>query len=121
MIRLAWNLSLRIHALLRWAPSNLLLAATRTPRGLNWGWALSFLAPILWAGAALCFALHQQGGPDWLLLPGLLLFWDGFKFFWAGPINLILLIRRVLARKAAARRARRAERANSADRAEQHA
>ena len=38
MIRLIWNLSVRTRLFLRaWMPTNILLDAIRTRRGLRWG------------------------------------------------------------------------------------
>lgn len=37
MFRLIWAASVRTHSILRYAPTNLLLAATRTRHGLRWG------------------------------------------------------------------------------------
>ena len=38
MLRLIWNLSIHIRTFLRvWMPTNILLDALRTRRGLHWG------------------------------------------------------------------------------------
>lgn len=94
MLRLIWHASIRIHYLLRWAPTNLLLARIRTRRGLKWGPAAMLLAVPLFAAAVACGEIVRDGGPGWLNLLVLLMIWDGLKFLWIGPISTVLLLRR---------------------------
>jgi len=109
MIRLVWNLSIPIHALLRYAPTNMLLAAVRTPRGLKWGLAVMLLAPAYWFAAAVCYTLQDQGGPDWLAFLGLLFIWNGLKVAWAGPGSLVMLARNASRRRGRARGTQQAQ------------
>ena len=63
MLRLFLALSARVYGLLRYAPTNLLLDAIRTRRGLKWGVPAMLLAlPYLYA-AAICTAIINYGGP----------------------------------------------------------
>jgi hypothetical protein len=79
--------------LARWAPSNRLLAAVRTRRGLKWGVPVMGLGLVCFVAAASVSAAVQDGGPGWLHLAVLWLIWDGLKFLWAGPVCLVALAR----------------------------
>lgn len=94
MFCLLWALSARIrYYLRRYAPTNILLDAIRTRRGLKWGIpAMLLAAPYLYA-AAICTTIIDQGGPDWLNILALLFIWDAFKMLWIGPISLVVLVR----------------------------
>lgn len=96
MIRLLWNLSVSVHALLQYAPTNLLIAAIRTPRGLKWGLPAMLLAPVYLFASGICFTLVERGWPDWIAFIGLLMFWNCCKFLWIGPVSLLLLIRKAV-------------------------
>ena len=93
MFRLIWAASIRIHDLLRWAPTNLLLNRIRTRRGLKWGIAAMLLAAPLLLAAAACTAGIQNGGPGWLNLLLVILIWDALKFLLMGPVSVVLLLR----------------------------
>ncbi|AZS40112.1 hypothetical protein CVS54_01435 [Microbacterium oxydans] len=93
MLRQSMNLSARGYGVLRYAPTNLLLNAIRTRRGLKWGVPAMLLAvPYLYA-AAICTTIINDDGPGWLYLPVLLFIWNAFKFLWIGPVSLLLLLR----------------------------
>jgi hypothetical protein len=94
MFSLLWVLSTRIrYYLRRYAPTNILLDAIRTRRGLKWGIpAMLLAAPYLYA-AAICTTVIDRGGPGWLNILVLLLVWNAFKMFWIGPVSLVLLVR----------------------------
>ncbi|GAA3040239.1 sulfate permease [Microbacterium dextranolyticum] len=93
MFRLFLALSARVYGLLRYAPTNLLLDAIRTRRGLRWGVPAMLLAlPYLYA-AAICTAIINDGGPGWLYLFVLLFIWTALKFIWIGPASLVQLAR----------------------------
>lgn len=94
MLCLLWALSARIrYYLRRYAPTNILLDAIRTRRGLKWGIpAMLLAAPYLYA-AAICTTIIDQGGPGWLNILAVLFIWNAFKMLWIGPISLILLVR----------------------------
>ena len=68
MLRQSQRLSARGYGLLRYAPTNLLLDAIRTRRGLKWGIPAMLLAlPYIYA-AAICTTMINDGGPGWLHL-----------------------------------------------------
>lgn len=94
MIRLIWNLSVRTRLFLRtWMPTNILLDAIRTRRGLRWGIPAMLLAVPYLLIANLCVHALAEGGPGWLHLVVLWSIWNSFKMFWIGPISVILLVR----------------------------
>lgn len=94
MIRLLWIASIHIrYYLRRYAPTNILLDAIRTRRGLKWGIpAMLLAAPYLYA-AAICTTIINEGGPGWLNILAVLFIWNAFKMLWIGPISLVLLVR----------------------------
>ncbi|QDZ15871.1 sulfate permease [Humibacter ginsenosidimutans] len=105
MFRLIWGVSVRVHYLLRWAPTNLLVESVFTRRGLKWGVPTMFIAvPLLLAAAACSSGIHD-GGPGWLSLLVALFIWDALKFTFAGPVSIVLLIQ---ARRQETRARRRA-------------
>ncbi|WP_447947437.1 hypothetical protein [Microbacterium lacticum] len=68
MLRTSVALSARGYGVLRYAPTNLLLNAIRTRRGLKWGIPAMLLAvPYLYA-AAICTTIINDGGPGWLYM-----------------------------------------------------
>lgn len=92
-------------------PTNILLNALRTRRGLKWGVpAMLIPAPYL-LGAWLLTVWIADGGPGWLNLLVLLFIWNALKFLVNGPITLVVLIR---ARLAERRDRRLAERESAA-------
>ena len=74
-----------------WLPSNLVLNAIRTRRGLKWGLPAMLLAIPYFALAYWCTVTIDNGGPGWLHLVVLIGIWSGFKFVWIGPISLVRL------------------------------
>jgi hypothetical protein len=93
MFRLIWAASIRIHNLLRWAPTNLLVDRIFTRRGLKWGTpAMLIAAPLLLAAAACSAGIHD-GGPGWLNVLVALFIWDTLKFLVVGPVSLVTLLR----------------------------
>lgn len=103
MFRLIWALSVRTHSFLSYAPTNLLIAATRTRRGLRWGIPAMLLAIPYLLAAYWCVTTIEAGGPGWLNLVVLLCGWNSIKLTLNGPITLILLMRTRI-RKAADQR-----------------
>lgn len=94
MIRLIWNLSVRTRLYLRtWMPTNILLDAIRTRRGLRWGIPAMLLAIPYLLIANLCVQAIADGAPGWLHLVVLWSIWNSLKMLWIGPISVILLIR----------------------------
>jgi hypothetical protein len=94
MIRSLWTVSIHTRAFLRrYMPTNILLDAIRTRRGLKWGVpAMLLVVPYLLA-ASICTNRIADGGPGWLHLVVLLCVWNALKFLIMGPTSLIRLIR----------------------------
>lgn len=63
MLRTSTALSARSYGALRYAPTNLLLDAIRTRRGLKWGVPAMLLAVAYFYAAAICTTLIDDGGP----------------------------------------------------------
>ena len=94
MLRLIWNASIRIRTFMRaWMPTNILLDALCTRRGLRWGVPAMLLAAPYFAIAYWCTTLIDAGAPGWLHLIVLLCIINAFKFLIHGPISLVQLIR----------------------------
>ena len=93
MLRSSVALSARGYGLLRYAPTNLLLNAIRTRRGLKWGIPAMLLAGVYFYAAAICTTIINDGGPGWLYLLVLLFVWNAFKFLWIGPVSFVQLVR----------------------------
>jgi len=93
MLRTSMNLSERGYGLLRYAPTNLLLNAIRTRRGLKWGIPAMLLGVAYFYAAAICTTIINDGGPGWLYLVVLLFVWNAFKFLWIGPVSIVHLVR----------------------------
>lgn len=92
MFRLIWAVSVRTHSILKYAPTNLLIAATRTRRGLRWGLPAMLLAiPYLFA-AHWCVTTIEAGGPGWLNLVVLLCGWNSIKLTLNGPASFLRLL-----------------------------
>lgn len=105
MFRLLWVFSVRVRIFMRrYMPTNILLGALRTRRGLKWGVPAMLLATPYLVGAWLCSSWVADGGPGWANLLVLLFAWNALKFIVNGPITLVLLLRVRLAE----RRARKA-------------
>lgn len=93
MFGFIWSLSISVRRFLHlYAPTNILLDAIRTRRGLKWGLPAMVLALPYLVGAAVCIAVIEHGGSGLHLLV-LLLVWNALKFLAIGPISLLLLIR----------------------------
>lgn len=109
MFRLVWTLSVRTRDYLHhYMPSNRLLAAIRTRRGLKWGIPAMLVALPYILIAGICSGSAADGGPGWLHLIVLWACWNALKFIIMGPVSVVLLIRARL-REAAARRNQRRE------------
>ena len=103
MLRIIWVISTHLRNFMRrYMPTNILLDAIRTRRGLKLGIpAMLLSAPYLLA-ASICTTLISEGGPGWLNLLVLLCLWNSLKLIIMGPVSLVLLIR-VCVREAVAR------------------
>lgn len=107
MFRFIWTLSVRTRDYLhRYMPSNRLLAAIRTRRGLKWGLPAMLVPLPYFLIAYACSAAVADGGPGWLHLIVLWACWNALKFILMGPVSVVLLIRARL-REAAIRRRQR--------------
>lgn len=92
MFALIWMLSTRIRYFLRrYAPTNILLAALHTRRGLKWGLPAMLLAGPYLLGVVLCAEAAAQTGDAWLNLLVVLFVWNAMKFLVAGPVCLAQL------------------------------
>lgn len=108
MFRLIWTLSVRSRDYLhRFMPSNRLLAAIRTRRGLKWGTLAMLVALPYLLIASICSTLAVDGGPGWLHLIGMWACWNALKFIIMGPVSVVLLIRARLCEAVICRRQRR--------------
>ncbi|MFB9309791.1 hypothetical protein BJY17_000752 [Agromyces hippuratus] len=87
----------------RLMPTNLVLDAIHTRRGLKWGVPAMLLAVPYGLAAVYCVGLVERGAAGWLNLLAILFVWNGLKFLVAGPMTAIRLIR-VRASEARARR-----------------
>lgn len=101
MFRLLRNLSIRVRLFLRaYMPTNILLDALKTRRGLEWGVPAMLLAAPYLLGAWLLTVWIADDGPGWLNLLVLLFIWNALKFLVNGAITLVVLIRaRVVERR----------------------
>jgi hypothetical protein len=108
MIRLLWALSAHArYYLRRYMPTNIVLDAIRTHRGLKWGIPAMLLAAPYLLAANYCMTINDDGGPGWLNLLVLLLSWNALKLLIMGPVSLVLLIRVRMQEAIAGRHARR--------------
>ncbi|WP_413454931.1 sulfate permease [Glutamicibacter sp. FR1] len=115
MFRFLWTLSVRTRDYLhRYMPSNRLLAAIRTRRGLKWGTPAMLVALPYILIASVCSDAAADGGPGWLHLIVLWACWNALKFIIMGPVSVVLLIRARL-REAPIRRHQRREAVAEAD------
>ena len=115
MFRLIWTLSVRTRDYLhRYMPSNRLLAAIRTRRGLKWGIPAMLVALPYLLVASICSGSAADGGPGWLHLIVLWACWNALKFIIMGPVSVVLLVRARL-HEAAIRRRQRREASAEAD------
>ncbi len=88
MLRIIWVVSLHLRNFMRrYMPTNILLAAIRTRRGLKWGVLAMLLAiPYLFA-ASTCTALIDGGASRWLYVVALVCIWNALKFIVIGPVS----------------------------------
>jgi len=93
MFGFIWSLTGRVHyAVRRFMPTNIMLDAIHTRRGLKWGVpAMLIAAPYVFA-AVLCAGLMESGSTGWLSLLVVLFIWNALKFAIAGPATLVRLM-----------------------------
>lgn len=93
----------RIYAFFqRTMPTNILIRATHTRRGLKWGVPAMLLAVVYIVLAAALAQWVERGAPGWINLLVLVCLWNALKFTVNGPATLVRLVRV----RAAARRYR---------------
>jgi hypothetical protein len=80
------------YALRRFMPTNLVLDAIHTRRGLKWGVPAMLLAVPYALAMALCLGLVEAGGSGWLNVLALLFAWNALKLLGAGPVTLMRLL-----------------------------
>lgn len=111
MLRLIWTLSVHTRNFLRlYMPTNRLLDAIQTRRGLKWGVPTMLLAIPYFLAVAVLRDLIEGGGPGWLHLLVLLCIWNAMKLTIMGPVSVVLLIRARATERVEQRRIRRDER-----------
>ncbi|MGO3148319.1 MAG: sulfate permease [Leucobacter sp.] len=72
-------------------PTNILLDAIRTHRGLKWGIPAMLLAiPYLYAASVLMVSI-RGGAPGWMNILIVICVWNALKMIWIGPTSLVLL------------------------------
>ncbi|GAA5196905.1 sulfate permease [Microbacterium jejuense] len=77
----------------RTMPTNMILRATHTRRGLKWGVPAMLLAAVYFVIAATLAQWVAGGAPGWINLLVLMCLWNALKFVVNGPITLIRLVR----------------------------
>ncbi|MAP63889.1 MAG: sulfate permease [Microbacterium sp.] len=93
MLRIIWFISIHLRNVMRrYMPTNILLDAIRTRRGLRWGVPAMLLAIPYLLAASVCTALIDGGAPRWLYVVALVCIWNALKFVWIGPICIGLLV-----------------------------
>ncbi|MFF2485140.1 sulfate permease [Microbacterium sp. NPDC058062] len=94
MFAMIGMLSIRLRSFLRrYAPTNILIGAIFTRRGLKWGMPAMLLAGPYLLAAVICVGWIERSGPGWLNLLVLLLLWNAIKFLVVGPVSLLWLVR----------------------------
>ena len=84
----------RIHAFFQQSlPTNILIRATHTRRGLKWGVPAMLLAVVYIVIAAALAQWVTGGAPGWVNLLVLLCLWNALKFAVNGPITAVRLAR----------------------------
>jgi hypothetical protein len=84
----------RIYAFFqRTMPTNILIRATRTRRGLKWGVPAMLLAVAYIVIAAALAQWVAGGAPGWINVLVLVCLWNALKFFVHGPITVVRLLR----------------------------
>ncbi|WP_313546426.1 hypothetical protein [Leifsonia aquatica] len=92
MFRLIWAASVRTRGILSYAPTNLVIAATRGRRGLRGGIPSMLLAVLYLLAARWCVTTIEAGGPGWLNILVLLSVWNSIKLTLNGPASVVRLL-----------------------------
>jgi hypothetical protein len=80
------------YFLRRFMPTNIVIDAINTRRGLKWGVPAMLLAVPYGLAAVYCAALVEAGGSGWLNVLVLLFIWNALKFLVVGPVSLLRLM-----------------------------
>lgn len=84
----------RIYAFFqRTMPTNMMIRATHTRRGLKWGLPAMLLAVVYVVIAAALAQWVAGGAPSWINLLVLVCLWNALKFAVNGPTTLVRLVR----------------------------
>ncbi|PZU36928.1 MAG: sulfate permease [Microbacterium sp.] len=84
----------RLYAFIqRTMPTNIVLRATHTRRGLKWGVPAMLLAVVYIVIAAALAQWVVGGAPGWIYLLVLVCLWNAIKFVVNGPVTLVRLLR----------------------------
>lgn len=84
----------RIYAFFqRTMPTNILIRATHTRRGLKWGVPAMLLAVVYVVIGAALAQWVAGGAPGWINLLVLVCLWNALKFVVNGPVTLVRLVR----------------------------
>lgn len=93
MFRIIWFFSIHLRNFMRrFMPTNILLDAIRTRRGLKWGVPAMLLAIPYLLAASVCTALIDAGASRWLYVVALVCIWNALKFIVIGPVSVVLLL-----------------------------
>ncbi len=74
-------------------PTNMIIRATHTRRGLKWGVPAMLLAVVYIVIAAALAQWVASGAPGWINLLVLVCLWNALKFTVNGPITAVRLLR----------------------------
>jgi hypothetical protein len=77
----------------RTMPTNILIRATHTRRGLKWGVPAMLLAVVYVVIAAALAQWVAGGAPGWINVLVLVCVWNALKFIVNGPITVVRLLR----------------------------
>ena len=77
----------------RMMPTNMIIRATHTRRGLKWGVPAMLVAVVYVVLAAALAQWVTDGAPGWINLLVLVCLWNALKFVVNGPITLVRLVR----------------------------
>ena len=84
----------------RTMPTNMIIRATHTRRGLKWGVPAMLLAAVYVVIGAALAQWVVNGAPGWINLLVLVCVWNALKFLVNGPVTLVRLVRaRVIERR----------------------
>ncbi|MGO1266873.1 MAG: sulfate permease [Microbacterium gubbeenense] len=105
MLRLIWFASINVRAFMRrFMPTNILLDAIRTRRGLKWGVPAMLLTVPYLLGAATLTTFVDRGASGWFYPLALICMWNALKFAWIGPVSVAMLVKARLVERAEPRR-----------------